>query len=154
MPLVGPEILGAAVCCGYGSLLENRKHLLGQCLRAHAQLGGRFGSFYFSARGRGRGSPQLQEEGGVGFLLEIQEGRLLPGEGWGGPRGREGVCREFFSGPKCPPSQEWHKVHQFRVTYLLTQNYYLRIIILKIITLTKITNFTRNSLKSLSFLES
>ena len=71
--------------------------------------------FFFSARGRGRGSSWRQEGAGVGFLLKI------PG-GWGGgcsherggeARGREGVCGEFwggakyfFSGPKCPPRIE------------------------------------------------
>ena len=34
----------------------------------------------------------------VGFLLKIPQGGVLPGEGWRGPRGREGVCREFFFG--------------------------------------------------------
>ena len=60
-------------------------------------LGGRFEYFlFFSARGRGRGSLRRQEGAGVGLLLKIPGGRVLPREGgWGeGPGG----CLRGFGG--------------------------------------------------------
>ena len=67
--------------------------------------------FYFSARGRGRGSSRHREEVGGRFSIENpRRGGGLLGEG-GAARGWEAVCREFggglnifFSGPKSPPS--------------------------------------------------
>ena len=43
-----------------------------------------FRIFFFFGSGRGRGSPRRQEGGGVGFLLKIPGGGVLPGEGGGG----------------------------------------------------------------------
>ena len=47
---------------------------------------------FFSARGRGRGSPRRQGGGGGGFSLKIPGGGILLGKGG---QGREGVCGEF-----------------------------------------------------------
>ena len=62
--------------------------------------------YIISAWGRGRGSPRLQEGGGVRLLIENPGGGVLPGEG--GARGWEGVCGElgfFLGGGKFPPSR-------------------------------------------------
>ena len=50
---------------------------------------------FFSARGRGRGSPRRQEGAGVGFVIENPRRA----------RGLEGVCGIFFLGPKFPARQ-------------------------------------------------
>ena len=53
---------------------------------------------FFSARGRGRGSPWCQEGAGVGFLLKIPGGGgVLPREGGGG-EGAGGCLRGIFGG--------------------------------------------------------
>ena len=49
---------------------------------------------FFSARGRGTGSPRGGEKGEDDFLLKIPGGGVSR-VGGGGPRGREGVCREL-----------------------------------------------------------
>ena len=79
-------------------------------------LGGRFGYFlFFSARGRGRGSPRGHEGRASAFLIEdpTRGGGVFPGGG-----GWEGVCGEsgnflggskfFFWGPKRPPRLQWN----------------------------------------------
>ena len=66
---------------------------------------------FFPARGRGRGSPRRRQGGERVFTKNARRGGGSPG-GWGGARGREGVCEKFgggvakyfFSGPKSPPS--------------------------------------------------
>ena len=62
------------------------------------ELGGRIGYFffYFSALGRGRGSPRRQERVGVGFLLKM--GGAFSRRGGTEGRGREGVGGEFGGG--------------------------------------------------------
>ena len=58
---------------------------------SNSLLGGRFGHcLFYSARGRGKGSPRRQEGAGVGFLLKSQGGEGLP-RGGGVLRGLE-VC--------------------------------------------------------------
>ena len=93
------------------SKVESRKIDSESPAESHPNLGGRFGYFFFSARGRGKGSPRRREGGGDGFLWKI------PGGGGGLPRRWEGVCGEFFwgagglnilfSGPKFPPSNNY-----------------------------------------------
>ena len=39
-----------------------------------------------------------REGGGGGFFIESPKRGVLPGEGGGGPRGREGVCGDFLGG--------------------------------------------------------
>ena len=66
----------------------------------HLLLGGRFG-YFFSAWGRGRGSPWAVAPGrGRGrFSIEIPRRRGgFSHDGGGGARGREGVCGEFWGG--------------------------------------------------------
>ena len=69
-------------------------------------------NFFFSARGRGRGSPRRWEGGGtVFFFLKIPGGEVSR-EGAEGPGGSAanwriwggGGAKYIFSGPKCPPS--------------------------------------------------
>ena len=75
--------------------------VLGTLLQARSanagNLGGRFGDFlFFSARGRGRGSPRRQEGVEVDFLWKIPGGEGSPGRV--GPGGGEGVCGDFGGG--------------------------------------------------------
>ena len=61
-------------------------------------LCGRFGYFlFFSAWGRGRGSPRRQEGGGIGFLLKIPGGGGVVQEGEG-PTSWESGIGEFGGG--------------------------------------------------------
>ena len=82
-------------------------------------LGGRLGYSYFSAWGRGRGSPRRWEgAGGELFIESPRGGGVLPG-GWG--RGGEqpkrfcgevgGGANFFFPGPKFPPSINFGHSH-------------------------------------------
>ena len=81
--------------------LENRGKL----------LGGRFGYFYFSCLGEGKGESEAPGRGGGGqlFIENPTKGGALPGGG-GCARGREGLQgmwggggKYSFSGPKFPP---------------------------------------------------
>ena len=70
--------------------------------------------YFFSAWGRGRGSPGRQGRGGGRFFVENhRRGGGLPRGGGGGGAGRVSAGNGggrgatfffFFSGPKCPPS--------------------------------------------------
>ena len=91
------------------------------CLvKCFPELGGRSGYFlFFSARGRGRGSPGRTGTGGWGFrffLLKIPGGGVFQERvmGWGGATGPGGCLqgdlvggggKYFFSGPKGPPRE-------------------------------------------------
>ena len=106
-----------------GSSFEQLTHAFGgkpsklpqnELLRFRTELGGRFGYFYFSAWGRGRGSPRRREGvGGIGFLLKIPGGGVSSTGGAEGPGGclrrigefLGGGAKYFFSGPKCPPRE-------------------------------------------------
>ena len=62
-------------------------------------LGGRFEYFlFFSARGRGRGSPRCQEGAGVSFYWKYQGGGGFSHEGGGGGEGPGGCLRGILGG--------------------------------------------------------
>ena len=62
-------------------------------------LGGRFEYFlFFSARGRGRGSPRRQKGAGVGFLLKTPRGGGFSHKREGGGRGARRVSEGNFGG--------------------------------------------------------
>ena len=80
---------------------------------SEAKLGGRFGYFLFFLLGDREGGVRGRRGGGGGvrFLLKIPEGGVSPmGEGVCGELGilgggGPGGAKDFFSGPKCPPSK-------------------------------------------------
>ena len=79
--------------------------------------------FYFSAQGKGRGSPRRQERGGRFFVESLKGGGGVPGEGPRGPRGRKGVCWEFrgrgakyfFGGAEIPTKNIYRASYQEHV---------------------------------------
>ena len=54
--------------------------------------------FYFSARGKGKGSPRRQEGWGVGFLLKIPRGGGGSSRRRGGAKGQKGVAGNLGGG--------------------------------------------------------
>ena len=80
-------ILAIPVLRFYGRIVSGFNH-----------LGGRFGYFlFFSARGRGRGSPRHRGGWGDDFLLKIPAGGVSRAGGGGG-EGPGGCLREIWGG--------------------------------------------------------